>query len=78
MERSLRKFFDFYEELNVAELLQHIWSFTDITSKFVFIDQSKTRISVTLDLLKKKWSKDLIALETVDAKKCFLKPKRQF
>ena len=54
MERSMRKFFDFYEELNVAELLQHIWSFTDITSKFVFTDHSKARISVTLDLLKKK------------------------
>ena len=50
----MRKCFDFYEELNVAELLQHIGSFTDITSKFVFTDHSKARISVTLDLLKKK------------------------
>ena len=54
MEQSLAELFKFYEELNIAELLYDLWSFRDITSKYVFTDQSKKIISAALELLKKK------------------------
>ena len=41
MEPSLGKLFEFYKELNVVELLQNLWNFTDITSKYVFADHNK-------------------------------------
>ena len=53
MKPSLGKLFKFYKELNVVKLLQNLWSFTDVTSKYVFKDQNKTIISVTSQLLKK-------------------------
>ena len=65
MNRNSGGLFEFCEELNVAERLQNLWIFTDITLKYVFTQQNKKSISVTLKLLKKKWPKDLITLETV-------------
>ena len=54
MNRNSGGLFEFCEELNVAERLQNLWIFTDITLKYVFTQQNKKSISVTLKLLKKK------------------------